>query len=130
MSRSRVAATCVICSGSFFPWSNTTGLYCSRRCAWEARGGALFNARIARTSVAERAAKLRGRGEGRSYRKRNGRHEHRVVAEEKLGRALRPGEVVHHIDGNHLNNDPGNLDVLTQGEHMRRHRLHERRWAA
>jgi hypothetical protein len=50
-----------------------------------------------------------------------GRHEHRVVAEQKLGRKLITGEIVHHIDGDKLNNDPSNLEVLTAAEHMRRH---------
>ncbi len=43
--------------------------------------------------------------------------EHRVVAAEKIGRALLPGEVVHHIDGNRLNNHPDNLVVMTKHEH-------------
>ena len=47
--------------------------------------------------------------------------EHILVAERKLGRRLRPGEVVHHIDGNKQNNDPDNLAVMTQGEHTRIH---------
>lgn len=64
----------------------------------------------------------RGRGEGKTYRKRNGRHEHRVVAEEKLGRPLRSGEIVHHLDGDIHNNDPENLHVTTQGEHIRIHK--------
>jgi len=66
---------------------------------------------------------MRGQGQGKSYRKRNGRHEHRVVAENMLGRPLMPGEVVHHIDGDHLNNAPENLSVMTQAEHMRLHGL-------
>lgn len=73
----------------------------------------------------ERAAKignaLRGRGEGRSYRKRGGRHEHRTVAEEMLGRPLAAGEIVHHKDGDRYNNAPSNLEVMTQREHALRH---------
>lgn len=39
-----------------------------------------------------------------------------------IGRPLRPGEIVHHKDGNILNNDPVNLEVLSsQSEHCRVH---------
>lgn len=37
---------------------------------------------------------------------------HRWVAEQTLGRSLLPREVVHHKDGDSLNNDPDNLIVL------------------
>lgn len=42
---------------------------------------------------------------------------HRRVAQEMLGRPLFPGEVVHHRDGNSLNNEPENLLVLPSQRH-------------
>ena len=47
--------------------------------------------------------------------------EHVRVLELKLGRRLRPGEVVHHIDGDKTNNDPSNLAPLKRGKHTRLH---------
>lgn len=68
-----------------------------------------------------RANTLRGKGSGKGYTKVNGVHRHRLVAEEKLGRKLLPGEIVHHKDGNKRNDDPENLEVMTQSEHIREH---------
>ena len=74
------------------------------------------------TSRIRRGQMLRGSGEGKAYRKMLGRHEHRKVAEEILGRPLQKGEIVHHIDGDKLNNAPENLMVLSsQAEHARLH---------
>jgi ribosomal protein L24E len=68
-----------------------------------------------------REARL-GKGEGKTYTKIYGVHAHRVIAEQKLGRKLKPGEVVHHIDGNIRNNDPNNLMVFaSQKEHAAFH---------
>ena len=61
-------------------------------------------------------------GTGKTYTKRYGRHEHRIVAEEILGRPLLQGEVVHHRDGNKRNNDPRNIVILaSQSEHAKAH---------
>lgn len=50
-------------------------------------------------------------------------YHHIIVAEKKLGRYLKKGEVVHHIDFNKTNNDPNNLVVLTSSDHMRLHNM-------
>lgn len=64
---------------------------------------------------------LRGKGNKKSYIKRNGKHEHRLIAEKILGRQLESYEIIHHIDGNKQNNDPNNLKIMTQSEHIKEH---------
>jgi hypothetical protein len=46
---------------------------------------------------------------------------HRDVMEKKLGRKLKPGELVHHIDENKRNNDPDNLELKNFGNHAKHH---------
>jgi len=62
----------------------------------------------------------------KGYTKLNGRHEHRVVMEEFLGRKLLKSEVVHHIDGNKKNNSITNLELLSREEHGKLHNTKNR----
>jgi len=105
---------CAVCSNVFRVkvYRAQTAKYCSFRCKQRA---------AARAAGVVIAAKTRGTGVA-GYVKRNGRHEHRLVAEAMIGRRLSPSEVVHHIDGNRHNNDPKNLQVITQSEHIALHR--------
>lgn len=64
---------------------------------------------------------LRDTGACKTYRKRGGRHEHRVYAEKMLGRKLQAGEIVHHQNGDKRDNQLENLEVMTQSEHARLH---------
>ena len=51
--------------------------------------------------------------------------EHRRVMEEYLGRTLDRTEVVHHKNGNKLDNRVENLEVMSMSEHRRLHACQE-----
>jgi len=60
------------------------------------------------------------------------RREHRVIAEEMLGRSLGTDEHVHHKNRIRSDNRPENLEVMDGSAHMRYHRIHagkRRTWA-
>ena len=123
---------CADCGTEFVPdHFNRTQTCCSRECMY--RQIAVRNRTTQRVNkpggqTEAEKDKLRrlylDKGEGRTYRKLNGRHEHRAVAEEVLGRPLGKNEVVHHEDLDKRNNDPSNLFVFpTASWHTRHHNL-------
>lgn len=48
-------------------------------------------------------------------------YEHRLIMEIKIGRLLNPGEVVHHINENKMDNRIGNLELKNHKDHCRQH---------
>lgn len=67
---------------------------------------------------------------GRTYlvEKRTGKRmlRYRLIMECILGRPLDWDEVVHHIDGDHTNDSPENLELTNRTDHIRKH-IEERR---
>jgi hypothetical protein len=55
----------------------------------------------------------------RAASRKNGHHrfEYQIIAESILGRPLKRGEVIHHVDLNPRNNENGNLVICTQSYH-------------
>ncbi|HEX6608238.1 MAG TPA: HNH endonuclease [Chloroflexia bacterium] len=112
-ARRSSSAPCLGCGGPLGQ-SNQSG-YC-RRCT-------MRNAQRARN---QRGAANPGWKGGKHVDERgyirvriDGKHrrEHRVIAEQVLGRSLTAREVVHHKDGNTGNNDPANLEVYCCNAH-------------
>lgn len=52
---------------------------------------------------------------------RSGRLIHRAIAQDKIGRKLRSGEVVHHQDGDKSNFRRNNLSVMSRSFHSKLH---------
>ena len=108
---------CATCSAVFNQPSSSvryrlargqTSFFCSRRCYEIDKSG----------DKADRVAR---------YREvvRDGKRifEHRWVVEQALGRPLGPDEIVHHINGDSLDNRLKNLRVMDRGSHSREHFL-------
>lgn len=121
-----ITRPCETCGTVFTAWDYPTRparRFCSRQCWLKVHNNPERNAEVGRGS----AVKVRahqptlGQSNGRTYAKLHGRHEHRRVAEQKLGRLLRSDEIVHHLDGDKRNNTPENLQVLTRREHILEH---------
>lgn len=71
--------------------------YCSRQCAFPNEGGDILSTD--------------------GYYIKQNKKVHRNIMEQYIGRKLSPTEIVHHINGNKLDNRIENLQLLTRSEH-------------
>lgn len=133
--KTSVKVICDTCGIEFDRWPSCVKPhnFCCRKCAKAFTGPRMTQYNIDHNPEAMtesrrascRKAKL-DKGSGTTYTKTYGRHTHRIVAEQILGRPLKPGEVVHHIDRNKRNNNPDNLMVFaSQADHAKWHKEHD-----
>lgn len=93
--------------------------FCNHTCAFAVIGPRVRAAASSPEAIKKNAERRRGRSKHTVYTKRDGRHEHRMIAEQKIGRRLAPGEVVRYL-GERGNNDPSNLEVLSSRAELAR----------
>lgn len=106
------------------------------KCKGQPRNNALRIERLARTMSGKGNPRYRPIGSKRLAERRGviyreikvadpnvWQYEHRFVMENQLGRPLKSYELVHHIDGNGLNNEPQNLQLTTTALHNKTHVL-------
>lgn len=84
--------------------------FCSQDCSKQYMKGENHHSFISGTTINSAGYKCIKVGDKYLY-------EHRLIMEEFLNRKLDKNEVVHHKDGNKLNNDLNNLELMTKHEH-------------
>lgn len=140
--KDRVSLTCGVCGSTFerlaCQLTRGRGRFCSNACRFE--GGkrqtvlhcTLCDAPFSRHLSEQDSERQfcsrpcymewRALNRGDTYPRQGPEHVHRLVAASVLGRPLRPGEVVHHLDEDKTHNDRSNLAVFpNQSYHARCH---------
>lgn len=122
-------ATCCV-SDCERPTRSASADLCDTHYMRQRRTGSVFTTRkLSRRPIGHRSVRTDGYvvvkvGPGKA----DYQLEHRLVAEQMLGRTLATDEQVHHVNGQRADNRPENLVVMTNAEHQRHH--HREEWSA
>ena len=106
---------CQVCGRIFY---STRNVYCSLHCKAIAQTNKYKRKPAGKWKENGYIVVYAGDGEGKK--------EHIIIMEKKIGRTLYQNEVVHHINGKRDDNRICNLALMTRGEHSALHRKMER----
>lgn len=142
--RNRVSTECVVCGLTLevtpYRLKNGRGRYCSKECRNQRLKeiGGIPNAKQFTKGIkpvnfrgwafTEQGYKLIFKPEHPNCTTSGYVREHRLVIEDYLDRYLDATEEVHHVDHDKLNNDIGNLMVLSKSEHAKLHAQERRNY--
>jgi hypothetical protein len=110
---------CVRCGKSVYKtqrYLNGKARFCSRKCAFEHRRGEI------RVPLIDRHWSLTAKGYLFTMLRGKRILQHRWIVERALKRSLSPTEIVHHVNGNKLDNRLENLLVCDKNQHGKGHK--------
>ncbi len=116
--KKRLLNTCIVCKKEFIHHLSKSRKYCSGECY---ANGKINKSKI-RIECGYRFIYMPDHPFAGKQSRKNYVQEHRVVCEKHLKRSIFEHEIIHHIDGDKLNNSPENLYVFnSNGEHLAFH---------
>ena len=112
--------TCPVCNAIFERTTKQLNVVIKRRGLWVCKGCSAAEQNKSRSKPLG-ATRINSKGYVLIKTAHGFERLHVLVACAKLGRSIRAGEAVHHMDCDKTNNHPDNIAVLSHGEHSALH---------